>query len=134
MKNVKVWLALALVFFAGFAGGIVTTRAIARRVLRAALAHPERVQHYIERDLDRKLKLDTRQQAEVHRVVVQAREQLSDLRQEFQPRVSLILSEARREISAVLTPEQQKRFEDYLASHPLPPGLGTGASPENKRP
>lgn len=120
MKTLRVWLVLALVFFAGFAGGVLTTRTITRRVVQAVMAHPALLRGRIERDLDRKLKLDARQEAELHRVLLQSGERLKELRRDFQPRLHTILSETRQEISALLTPEQQRQFEKYLADHPLP--------------
>jgi len=98
---------------------VLTTRIITRRVVRAALAHPERIQERIERELDRKLTLDAQQQAEVHRVLQQSREQLQELRRETQPRLRTILGGARREIAVLLTPEQRKRFDEFLAEYPL---------------
>jgi hypothetical protein len=120
MKRFKVWLVLALVFLAGFAGGVVATRVAVRRVVRAAITHPELIRVRVERDLDRKLALDPRQRAQVHEALLHSQEQLKQVRLDFQPRLRSILAETRREISAVLTPAQQLRFEQYLAEHPLP--------------
>jgi hypothetical protein len=128
MKKLKVWLVLALVFLAGFVGGVVATRVVVRRVVRAVMAHPELVRVRVERELDRKLRLDSRQRMQVHEVLDHSQAQLKDLRQEFQPRLHLILGEARQSISAVLTPRQQSRFEAYLAEHPLPAGAGDSSS------
>jgi hypothetical protein len=129
MKRFKVWLALALVFIAGFAAGVVTTRAVAKRVVRAALAHPGLIRARIEHELDRKLRLDARQRGVVHQVLLHTHEQLTDLRVEIQPQLGAILGAARQNISAVLTPDQQKRFEKYLAEHPLPQSPGGQGQP-----
>jgi hypothetical protein len=120
MKRFKVWLVLGLIFLAGFAGGVVTTRVVVHRVVRAAILHPEFVRARIERDLDRKLKLDARQRGEVHQVLLHSYGELRQLRLDSQPRLASILGETRRQISAVLTPGQQQRFDNYLAAHPLP--------------
>jgi hypothetical protein len=125
MKALRVWLVLTLVFLAGFGGGVFTTRVITRRVVRAVIAHPELIQVRLERSLGRKLGLDARQKAEVHRVMQQSREQLKEMRRDNLPRLRTILTETRRQISAVLTPAQQREFEQYLADHPLPALSGT---------
>ena len=120
MKNYKVWLLLGLVFLAGMAAGTFATRAVVRRVVQAALIHPERAQYRIERDLQRKLRLNASQAAEVAQILAASREELQGLRRDVQPRIRGIFQNARQRISKVLTAEQQARFEKYLADHPLP--------------
>jgi O-antigen ligase len=115
MKKLKVWLVLALVFLAGFAGGVVVTRVVTRRVIAAVIAHPELVRVKIERDLNRNLKLDARQRERVHQILTGAHDRLKALRQDFQPQFVSIVQDTRTEISAVLTPEQQKKFEQFQA-------------------
>jgi hypothetical protein len=45
---------------------------------------------------------------------------LKDLRQEYRPRVILVLSNANNQITALLTPEQLARFEKWKKeNHPL---------------
>jgi len=129
MKSLRVWLLIALVFLAGFAGGVLTTRIVTRGIMRSVLTNPNLVRERIERDLDRRLRLDETQEAEVHRVLVRSCDRLKELRQDFQPRVREILGEARQEISAVLRPEQRRKLERYLEDHPLPEMSG---SPEKR--
>lgn len=131
MKRLKVWTVLALVFAAGFAGGVLATRVLTRHVVRAAIGNPGLIQGQIERQLDRRLRLDNAQSAEVRRILRQSQERLEALRGEFQPRFRAILEEGRRDISDLLTPEQARRFEEYLADRPLPSPSGTqGPLPE----
>lgn len=115
MKKLKVWLVLALVFLAGFAGGVVVTRVVTRRVIAAVIAHPGLVRVKIERDLNRNLKLDDRQRERVHQILTGARDRLKTLRQDFQPQFVSIVQDTRTEVSAALTPEQQKKFEQFQA-------------------
>jgi hypothetical protein len=111
MKNWKSILLLGLVFFAGVAVGVVGTRVVVRRVVQQALAHPERVQFLLERNLTRKLRLDADQQVKVHDILTDARGQLRELRQEFQPQAAGVLRGTNEKISALLTPEQLARFD-----------------------
>jgi Spy/CpxP family protein refolding chaperone len=113
MKNWKSILLLILVFFAGLAVGVVGTRIVVRRVVQTAINHPERVQSLMERNLTRKLNLDNSQQVKLHDVLTDARGQLTDLRKEFQPQAATILTNADQKISALLTPEQQARYEKF---------------------
>jgi hypothetical protein len=119
MKTLKVWLVLLLVFVAGFTGGVVATRVVVRKMVQAAIRHPELVRHRIELNLDRRLRLDAQQREQVRQILTDTQGRLKDLRKEFQPQLVDILQETRKKISAVLTPEQQKRFDDYLAERPL---------------
>ncbi len=113
MKRCKPWLVIALVFLAGVVFGVVATRVVVRHIVRTAIAQPQTVHDRIERDLNRRLKLTDEQRPKVHAALVQAHERLQALRQDFQPRFVLIITQAQQEVSAVLTPEQRERFEQF---------------------
>jgi hypothetical protein len=120
MKNWKSILLLALVFLAGLAVGVVGTRVVVRRVLQQAIAHPERVQTFVERDLTRKLRLDNGQQASLHGILTNTRAQLQALRQQYQPQATAAFLGADEKITALLTPEQQARYAKWKgANQPL---------------
>jgi Spy/CpxP family protein refolding chaperone len=111
MKTFKSILLLALVFFAGVAGGVVGTRVAVRHIVQQAVLHPERVQVLMERNIARRLRLDNEQQVKLHEIFLDAHGQLKDLRREYQPQVILVVSNAEEQITAILTPEQRARFE-----------------------
>lgn len=111
MKTFKILLLVGLVFLAGVVAGVVGTRIAIRHWVRSAIQRPQMVQTLIERRLNRQLRLDANQQEQVHQILTDAREQLKGLRQEYRPQVVLIVSNADVEISALLTPAQQRRFE-----------------------
>ncbi len=111
MKTFKLLLLVGLVFLAGAVAGVVGTRIAIRHWMRLAIDRPQMVQMLIERRLDRQLRLDANQQAQVQQILTDARGQLKGLRQEYRPQVVLIVSNADVEISALLTPAQQQRFE-----------------------
>jgi Spy/CpxP family protein refolding chaperone len=111
MKNWKSILLLALFFFAGVVAGVVGTRIVVRRVVQQAIAHPEKMQSLLERNLTRKLRLDDGQQAKLHAILTDSRGQLRALREEFQPQAAAVFRGADEKISALLTPEQAARYE-----------------------
>ena len=111
MKTLRLLLLVGLVFLAGVVAGVVGTRIAIRHWVRSAMARPQMVQTAIERRLRWQLRLDANQQAQVHRILTEARGQLKDLRQEYRPQVILVVSNADAEITAVLTPAQQRHFE-----------------------
>ena len=111
MKTLKLLLLLALVFLAGMAAGVVGTRMVVRHEVREAILHPERVQIFLERSLARQLRLDNEQQVKLRQILLDAHDQLRDLRQQYRPQLVEVVSNANQQITAMLTPEQQARFE-----------------------
>jgi hypothetical protein len=111
MNKIKPWLLLALVFLAGFAGGIVATRGVVRHAVREAIRNPANIRRTIEARLTVKLRLDAAQRARVDAILQDTQGQLQGLRSEFQPRFGVILQHTKTEIAATLTPEQREKFE-----------------------
>ncbi len=111
MKTFKLSLLVALVFLAGVAAGVVGTRIAIRHWVNTAIQRPENFQLLLERNLRWQLRLDARQRVQVHRILTDTRGQLRDLRQEYRPQVVAVLTNTETQISAILTPEQQARFE-----------------------
>lgn len=127
MKRWKSILLITLVFFAGIVLGVVGTRAATRHFTRLAITHPERVQFAIERSLTRRLRLDADQQTKLHTILTDTRSQMKTLREEFRPRVQAIYSETDTNIEAILTPDQQAKYEKIKeADHPLLRSLRQG--------
>ena len=130
MNNWKSLLLLALVFFSGLAAGVVGTRIVVRRVVQQAIAQPERVQAVIERGFTRKMRLDAGQQAKLHEILSDSHVQLVALRGQYRPQIISILNHANGQITAILTPEQQARFEELKQkNHPLLQALQQGETP-----
>lgn len=117
MKTLKLVLLVALIFVAGFAAGVVTTRLVVRHFIQRAIAQPELVRERIERGLDRRLGLNAEQQKQLHEILLDAHTQLISLRQQYQPQFAGIISNAQEKVSAILTPEQEKQFERYRDEH-----------------
>jgi len=110
-------LLVTLVFVAGVVAGVVGTRIVVRQVVGEVLSHPETVQPRIERNLALRLRLDKDQRTKVHAILSETHEQLQGLRQEYRPKVIIVLSNANDRITALLTPEQQARFEKWKSKN-----------------
>ena len=129
MKNWKSILLLLLVFISGLVVGVVGTRTAVRHFVQRAMAQPERVQLFVERDLSWKLGLDRTQRARLHEILSDSRVQLREMRQQIQPQTALICSNANTQITAMLTPEQRSTYEQFKSSNfllsrparPVPP-------------
>jgi hypothetical protein len=126
MKTFKLLALVTLVFLAGVAAGVVGTRLVIRHWVNTAVQRPENFQLLLERNLRWQLRLDARQRVEVHRILTDTRVQLRDLRLEYRPQVVAVLTNTEAQISAILTPEQQARFEEMQQQNqhflqPAPP-------------
>ena len=117
MKKLKVWLVIALVFGAGFAAGVVVTRAVVRHFVKQVALNPNRLRDTIEKRMTARLQLDAAQQQKVHQILTDTEADLKALRQDFTPRFLGIMSNAETEVSAALTPEQREEFAKFLAEN-----------------
>jgi len=120
MKGVgrlKLWLAIAAIFALGCATGALLDSAYRLRAGasrgegRAGKRDPDRMFERMRRDLE----LDERQAAEVRRILDETRGEYRSLRSEARPRFDAIRQSARTRIRALLSPEQQKRFDARVA-------------------
>ena len=114
--RLKLWLAVAAVFVLGCATGALLDSAYRLRVDAAREAghgrrSPERMLEKMRRDLE----LDERQAAELRKILDETRNEYRALRSEARPRFDAIRQSARTRIRALLTPEQQQRFDARTA-------------------
>jgi ferric-dicitrate binding protein FerR (iron transport regulator) len=121
VKTIKVIGLLALVFAAGFTGGVVATKVFVRQMVDYAVAHPERARTHVEQNtelnLNRKLRLDQQQREQVRQILKDSQARLRVVREQFQPKFNAITRETRTNISVLLKPDQQERFEQFLADN-----------------
>jgi len=120
MKNItrlKLWLAIAAIFALGCATGVFLDSAYrlragaARGESRGGKRNPERMFEKMRSELE----LDERQSAEVRKILDETRNEYRALRSEARPRFDSIRQSARTRIRALLTPEQQQRFDARVA-------------------
>ena len=120
MKNItrlKLWLAIAAIFALGCATGVFLDSAYrlragaARGESRGGKRNPE---HMFEK-MRRELEFDERQSAEVRKILDETRNEYRALRSEARPRFDTIRQSARARIRALLTPDQQRRFDARVA-------------------
>ena len=111
MKQLKPWLLIALVFLAGFAGGVVATRIAVRHFVLQVVRDPDFMRDRIEHRISVRLHLDAKQRIRVHEILSNTQSELKGLRGEFQPRFHAILNQAQSQIAAELTPAQRERLE-----------------------
>ncbi len=135
MKNWRSILLLVLVFTAGAAAGAFGMRTSMRHATRQAMMHPERSQLVLERTLVRRLELDGHQEAQLHAILTDSRNQLETAYHGLQPQVNAILHSADGQIAALLKPDQLAHYQKFkLQNHPFWRPQGRPApSPNGKR-
>lgn len=115
--RLKLWLAVAAVFALGcVTGGLLDSAyrlraGAARNESREGRRDPERIFEKMRSELS----LDERQSTEVRKILDETRNEYRALRSEARPRFDAIRQSARTRIRALLTPEQQQRFDARVA-------------------
>jgi Spy/CpxP family protein refolding chaperone len=114
--RLKLWLAVAAVFLLGCATGALLASAYRLRWPGARQAsHGKRDRDDVFEKMKRDLELDERQSAEARRILDETRNEYRALRAEARPRFDAIRQSTRARIRALLTPEQQRRFDARVA-------------------
>jgi hypothetical protein len=131
MKHLKPWIVIGLVFVAGIIVGVAMTRLAVRKVIQRVVTNPDIIRERMERNLARELKLTPEQRPKIHEIVARSRDDIQEVRGEFQPRVSGILKRSESEIRGVLNDAQREKFDLMLKRKPiLPPALANPARPK----
>jgi Spy/CpxP family protein refolding chaperone len=114
--RLKVWLAVVAVFVLGCATGALLDSAYRLRASGANAESRGRRDHEdVFEQMRRDLNLTDRQAADVHQILDETRGDYRSLRAETRPRFDAIRQSARARIRALLTPEQQQRFDAKVA-------------------
>jgi Spy/CpxP family protein refolding chaperone len=120
MNKTKAFLAVMLVFIFGFAGGALVTHMVdqSRHETFARGGHQPREDMLLKR-LTSKLDLDSRQQEKVRTIIHDTQLAMQQIRRQSRPHIEGVLTEGQQRISALLTPEQNDKFEKILAERKL---------------
>ncbi len=105
------WLRMAGVFLAGFFLGSFLTWWTRPFPFQRWPQNPEKHYQHILNRFDRELKLTPEQRKKVEEILTSRREKLKAIHQEAALRSEELFKSARFEINAILTPQQQEKFE-----------------------
>lgn len=117
--RLKIWLAVVGVFAIGCVTGALLDSAYR---LRSGDEPQEEGRGRRSRDavfeaMKRDLNLSEQQSAEIRAILDQTRSDYRALRAEVRPRYDALRQQSRTRIRALLTPEQQQRFDAKVAEH-----------------
>jgi Spy/CpxP family protein refolding chaperone len=110
--RLKVWLVLVVVFVLGSITGAALTGLYRSR---ASADRPEKAMHDRFDKMRRELNLTDEQTKSVSAILDETRNEYRSLRAELRPRFEEPRQKARAKIRALLTPEQQQKFDAMVA-------------------
>ena len=76
---------------------------------------PEQREAFIVKRLTRKLDLDQKQQEQVRVIIHENHQAMQEIRARSHPQIEAVLDEGQKRITAVLNPEQQRKFQQIIA-------------------
>ena len=110
--RLKVWLVLVVVFVLGSITGAALTGLYRSR---ASADRPEKAMHDRFEKMRRELNLTDEQTTQIRAILDETRNDYRKLREELRPRFEEPRQKARARIRALLTPEQQQKFDALVA-------------------
>jgi Spy/CpxP family protein refolding chaperone len=113
---VKIWLAVVGVFILGCITGVSLDSIYRLRTGDRPEARRKGKEEVFER-MKRDLNLNEQQSTQIRAILEQTREEYRQLRAEVRPRYDAARQNARTKIRALLTPEQQQKFDAKVAEH-----------------
>jgi Spy/CpxP family protein refolding chaperone len=134
----RVILAAIVIFCAGAATGGLVVRTYAPKVVKRAHVSPplpignDRRQEYIAK-LDRELQLTAEQRARVETILSESQKRMKAIWEPMEPQVKEEYRRTRREISEVLSPEQQEKMKQWRKGDNKKPGERSNEKPEAQR-
>jgi Spy/CpxP family protein refolding chaperone len=112
--RLKIWMVLVAVFVLGCVTGVALTGLYRSRASSGSEAR-ERAMHERFERMRTELNLTDQQTASVRTILDETRNEYRALRTELRPRFEEPRTKARSRIRALLTPEQQKKFDTMIA-------------------
>jgi hypothetical protein len=115
MKKWKAIIGVVLVFVLGaVAGAIVSHRVCQHRMETIVSGGPKAMREFIFKRMDRELRLDAGQRAQLQAIFQETHEQIKAVRGKTQPQVDEIINRADDRVRAILRPDQRDKFEKFV--------------------
>jgi Spy/CpxP family protein refolding chaperone len=116
MKNIRPIYCILLVFLLGTLCGVLGTHLVYKCRMDSIIGErgQQREERLVNR-LDRKLDLDARQRERVRAIVRETQQEVRQVRRQFRPQMEAVIGKAQVKISALLTAEQRKKYEQMIA-------------------
>jgi hypothetical protein len=111
----KAVVGVILVFILGWFGGALTTLVIAHHRMQVVIQHePQALARFLEMQATRGLNLDDAKKQQMHEIIVTNIRQRIEMQKQIQPQIHAINAQTLQQIDALLTSDQQERFQENL--------------------
>ncbi len=118
MKNIKFVLCILLIFIIGAASGGLAMHIVYKCQLETFLRDDRKTREEILLSrLSRKLDLDNRQREQAHAIVEKTHAEMDNIRKRYRPEMETVMEKSRAEMRQILRPDQEGKFEQFLARH-----------------
>lgn len=116
MKNIRPIYCILVVFALGTICGVLGTHLFYKcRMDSIISARGANREERLMEMLDRKLDLNATQEVQVRAILRETQEEVRQVRRQFRPQMEAAIGKGQVKISALLTPEQQKKYEQMIA-------------------
>ena len=125
------WIRTALLALIIFVSGVLVGGGLTFKFITTGFKRffqePEALAESITHRMKKRLDLTDEQAVQVRRIILERNKALQSLRKEVQPKLEAEIERTRREVTAVLTPEQARKWEKRFRHFskywlPSPPG------------
>lgn len=144
MNRWRIILAAAVIFCAGGATGGLLVRTYAPKIVKRIHVSqplpisPDRRQEYIDK-LDREVSLNAEQRVRVEQILAASQKRMKQIWEPLEPQVKDEYRRSRREITEILTPEQQAKMSKWRKegkkddNRPKEPGKASNEADEKQK-
>jgi Spy/CpxP family protein refolding chaperone len=116
MKNTKAIIGILLIFVLGIAcGALLMHMSCESRMNAFVSGKPGMREEVLLKRLSQKLDLDEQQRVAVREIIRGTQAEMKQIRQQFKPQIMQTLEKSRAEVRKILRPDQQKKYDQYLA-------------------
>jgi Spy/CpxP family protein refolding chaperone len=116
MKNTKAIIGILLIFVLGIAcGALLMHMSCESRMNAFVSGKPGMREDVLLMRLSQKLDLDEQQRVAVREIIRGTQAEMKEIRKQFRPQIMQTLEKSRAEVRKILRPDQQKKYDQYLA-------------------
>jgi hypothetical protein len=116
MKNAKAIIGVVLIFVLGIASGaLVMHMSCKSRMESFVSGKPGMREEVLLNRLDKKLDLDEQQRVAVRQIIRGTKAEMKEIRKQYRPQIVKALEKSRAEVRKLLRPDQQIKYDQYIA-------------------
>jgi Spy/CpxP family protein refolding chaperone len=116
MKNAKAIIGVLLIFVLGIACGALLMHMSCKSRMEAFVnGKPGMREEVLLKRMSQRLDLDEQQRIAVREIIRGTQAEMKEIRKQIRPQIMQTLEKTRTEVRKILRPDQQKKYDQYLA-------------------